>query len=184
MKNAGIFLKALIFYLGNHLVNKLPVYSFRKAYYRYFCRLKIGKETSVGMGLFITGNNIEIGSHVVINRNCFIDGRVGVKIGDNVGISQEVNIFSLEHDIDSSDFRPSGAPVIIEDYVWIAAKAIILPGVTIGKGAVVAAGAVVNQNVDPFSIVGGVPAKVIGKRNQDLNYTLKYFPLFDTDEVI
>lgn len=184
MKKIRIFIKALIFYIGNHFVSKVPIYSFRRAYYERFCRLKIGRETSVGMGLFITGKNIEIGHNVIIGRNCFFDGRVGIKIGNNVGISAAVYIFSLEHDVNSSGFKTTGAPVIIEDYVWIASRATVLPGVRIGKGAVVAAGAVVTGDVEPFTVVGGNPAKSIGVRNRAINYSLGYFPLFDTDEVI
>lgn len=184
MKVINIFLTAIIFYIGNHFVSKIPIYTLRKIYYNYFCGIKIGKETSMGMGLFITGKNIKIGSNVVINRNCTLDGRVGIKIGNNVSISPQAYIISLEHDVDSVQFKPIGAPVIIEDYVWIAARAMILPGVRIGKGAIVAAGAVVNRDVEPFSIVGGVPAKPIGMRKGEINYSLKYFPLFDTDEVI
>lgn len=70
---------------------------------------------------------------------------------------------------------------MIEDHAWIGARVIILPGVTVGEGAVVAAGAVVTRSVPPYAVVGGVPAKRIGERNRDLLYRTKFSPFFDTD---
>ena len=67
------------------------------------------------------------------------------------------------------------------DHCWIGVRAIILPGVTVGEGAIVAAGSVVAKDVAPYTIVGGNPAKVIGERTRDLNYKTRYFPFFDTD---
>ncbi|WP_455429725.1 acyltransferase [Mucilaginibacter lappiensis] len=81
-------------------------------------------------------------------------------------------IWTLHHDYNSTDFAQTGQPVIIEDYVWLCSRTVILPGVTIGKGAVVAAGAVVTRNVQPYTVVGGVPAKPIAKRNENLTYDL------------
>ncbi len=72
-------------------------------------------------------------------------------------------------------------PVVIGDHVWIGARALICPGVTIGEGAVVGAGAVVTRDVAPYAIVAGNPARVIGQRTRDLHYRTRYFPLFDTD---
>jgi len=184
MRSIKIILKSLIFYFGNHFVSVIPFYSIRIFYYRCFCGLHIGRCSSLGMGLFLTGSDIKIGSNVVINRRCTLDGRAGIKIGDNVSISPEVCILSLEHEIDSPNFKTIGKPVIIEDYVWICARAMVLPGVKIGRGAVVAAGAVVTRDVEPFSIVAGVPAQIVGKRSPMIDYTLNYKPLFDTDELI
>ena len=91
----------------------------------------------------------------------------GVKIGDNVDIAQDDNIWTEQHDYNSPTYASVCKPVIIEDYVWIASRATILPGVTIGKGAVVASGAVVTKDVPPLAIVAGVPAKIIGKRKEE-----------------
>jgi len=91
-------------------------------------------------------------------------------IGQNVNISSEVMIWTMQHDYNSHDFRAQGGSVLVEDYAWISARVIILPGVVIGKGAVVAAGAVVTKDVPEYSVVGGVPAKVIGCRNHNLCY--------------
>ena len=82
-------------------------------------------------------------------------------------------IYNTEHDINDPNFNPVFGEVIIEDYVFIGPRAIILPGVEIGKGAVVAAGAVVTKDVPPFAIVGGIPAKIIGERKtKKLNYKI------------
>ena len=89
--------------------------------------------------------------------------------GNHVNIGSSVMIYNSEHDIDSEDFHAISAPVEIEDYVFIGPRAIILPGVTVKKGAVVGAGAVVTKDVEEFKIVGGVPARIIGERkNKDL----------------
>lgn len=102
-----------------------------------------------------------------------LDGRGTLKIGDNVDIAQEVNIWTEDHDYNSPSFKSQVKPVFIEDYVWIATRATILPGVTIGKGAVVACGAVVTKDVPPLAIVAGVPAKIIGYRKEEaLQYKL------------
>jgi acetyltransferase-like isoleucine patch superfamily enzyme len=87
-------------------------------------------------------------------------------------------IWTLEHDPQDPNYAAVGGAVIIEDFVWISCRAIILPGVTVGEGAVVAAGAVVTKDVEPFSIVGGVPAKVIGVRNRNLTYKLNFHKSF------
>jgi len=82
-------------------------------------------------------------------------------------------IYNSEHDISDENFKATSAPVTIEDYVFIGPRAIILPGVTVHKGAVVAAGAVVTKDIPEFMIVGGVPAKEIGQReNKNPNYKL------------
>ena len=133
------------------------------------------------MKKFIATNpsNIYLGNNVIINRNVMLDGR-GAKIiiGNNVDIAQETNIWTLEHDVKSENHKVTAGDVIIEDYVWIASRVTILPGVHIGKGAVIATGAVVTKDIPPLTIVGGIPAKIIGKRNGNLNYTLNYKPWF------
>jgi len=123
--------------------------------------------------------NISIGNHVVINKSVMLDGRAAeLIIGDNVDIAQETNIWTLEHDVNDPNHRVVPGRVIIDDHVWIASRVTILPGVHIGRGAVVASGAVVTKDVPPMAIVGGVPAKVIGERHNPLTYIHNYKPMF------
>ena len=118
----------------------------------------------------IKGLHIKEGSS--IGHRCVLDARNGLFIGKNVCIATEVMFWTLHHDYNSPDFRPVGAPIVIEDYVWIASRAIILPGVKIGEGAVIAAGAVVVNDVPPYAVVGGCPAKTISQRKKnDFTYT-------------
>ncbi len=127
----------------------------------------IGKEVDESFCMFPPfytdcGKNIHIGKNVFINSGCRFQDQGGIIIGDGVLIGHNAVLATLNHDINPenrSSMTP--APIIIGKNVWIGASATILPGVTIGDGAIVAAGAVVTKNVPPNVIVGGVPAKVI-----------------------
>ena len=156
-------------------------YFFRHWYLKKICGIEIGDCSSVHMGCFITGSNIKIGSNTVINRKTYLDGRVLLTIGNNVNISHQTLIQTLTHDPQCSNFGCLCKPVLIEDDVWIGARAIILPGVKIGRGSVIGAGSVVTKDVPPYSIFVGNPAKFLKQRNTDLLYKSKYFPFFDTD---
>lgn len=150
---------------------------------RFILRLggaKIGKDSSVHMGCrFFSLKKLKIGEDSIIGYGAFLDGRDKIMIGNHVDIASEVMIYTSEHDVTSEDFQARLAPVEIRDYVFIGPRAIILPGVKIGKGAVVAAGAVVTKDVADFAIVGGVPAQVIGERElKDPRYKLGRARLF------
>ncbi len=175
------FIEALLYYIANHWITDIPSFHVRHWYLRRVLGFFIGNRSSIHMGVFVTGRNIKLGNCVVINRGVYLDGRIGVEIHNNVSISPEVYIMSMEHDPNSPVFATRGGVVIIEDYVWIGARAIILPGVHIGEGAVVGAGAVVTRDVLPYRVVAGMPARVIGERNRQIDYQCVYFPWFDTD---
>lgn len=143
---------------------------------------RIGKPFYISRNVDIRRpNHIFFGDNCVINKHVVLDGRSTghIYIGNNVDIAQDVSIWTEEHDIQSTDHKIKNGNVYIEDYVWIASRATILPNVRIGKGAVIASGAVVAKDVEPFSIVGGVPAKKIGERNKELNYKLKVNKFFE-----
>ena len=109
-------------------------------------------------------SGIKIGHNTIIGDRCVLDGRSTLTIGNNVNIGGDTHIHTMEHDINSPTFAVSGGPVNIDDYVYLGTNVIILPDVSIGEGAVVASGAVVTKDVEPWSLVGGVPAKFIKKR--------------------
>lgn len=157
----------------------VPFHSVRKFFYR-ISGMKIGNNSYVHMwARLFNPAGIQIGEGTVIGDHAFLDGRAPLKIGNHVDIASHVLIYNSEHDIHSEGFDPIEQSVEIDDYAFIGPRAIILPGVKIGRGAVVAAGAVVTSDVKPFEIVGGVPAKVIGERkNKNLHYNLGRVRLF------
>lgn len=108
------------------------------------------------------GKNISIGKDVFINSGCHFQDQGGIIIGDGSLIGHNVVLATINHDLLPSQKRKNHyAPITIGSNVWIGSNAVILPGVTIGEWAVVAAGAVVTHDVPPLTIVGGVPARVI-----------------------
>lgn len=163
-----------------NFISFIPVVFLRWCLFRLFLK-DLGIKTKMGFHLDVRSPyRITIGAYSQINKRVLLDGRGGsLVIGNCVDIAQEVNIWTLEHDYNDSNYTAKGEPVIIDDYAWIASRATILPGVHIGKGAVVAAGAVVTKDVPPMTIVGGVPAKIIGKRDVELQYKLGSWGWFD-----
>jgi len=114
---------------------------------------------------------ITIGANSVIGIDGILDGRGGIVIGRNVNLSSQVAIWTAEHDANHPLFQVRLEPVVIEDFAWLSFRATVLPGVTVARGGVVAAGSVVTKDVPPYAIVAGVPAKGIGTRAHDLRYT-------------
>lgn len=182
----------------------IPSHRIRLFLYHYFFRIKIGKESHIHwMARFNQPTGIEIGDNCIIGNDAFLDGRFSreqktgqkgnfslylkeffnptyhsLKIGSNVSIAGEVRIYTMEHDINDPDFKEVWNPVTIDDYVVIGTRVTILPGVHIGRGAVVASGAVVTKDVPEFTVVGGVPAQFIKERARDLRYKLNFGRLF------
>lgn len=165
----------ILHYLSDHF----PSHMFRQFMFR-LAGMKIGKSSTIHMGVrFFLPDGITIGDDTIVGFGAFLDGRKPLIIGSHVDIASEVMIYNSEHDLSSEKFEAIDGPVQIGDYVFIGPRAIILPGVKIGKGAVVAAGAVVTHDVSDFEIVGGIPAKVIGERkNKNPNYKLGRARLF------
>lgn len=156
-----------------HFVGFVPLHHFRRFFYR-LAGIKIGKGSTIHTGArFYDPANIEIGEDSIIGEGAVLDGRDKLIIGNHVDMASEVMIYNCEHDVQDSNFKAICQPVVIGDYVFIGPRAIILPGVKIGKGAVVGAGTVVTKDVEDFTIVGGIPAKKIKDREIiDLNYKL------------
>lgn len=185
------------------LTGLIPSHTVRLFLYRFLFRMKIGRDASIHwLARFNNPAGVAIGHNTIIGNDAFLDGRyprslvIGesrlnsyfidilgkgnrpLRIGNNVSIAGEVRIYTMQHDIDDPGFREVEGDVLIDDYVVIGTRVTILPGVRIGKGAVVASGAVVTHDVEPYSVVGGVPAKHIRYRFKDLRYTLKFARLF------
>jgi acetyltransferase-like isoleucine patch superfamily enzyme len=187
-----VFCVRVLNYLTNHVVAHVPSFRLRHLWYRRALGIQLGQHASVHMGAYvefygpseIRRIGVRIGRNSRIGRNCTLDARSPLTIGDNVSVSPEVIILAGTHDVNDPRFRPSPVgpwAVAIEDYVWIGTRAMILPGVTVGRGAVIAAGSVVTKDVPPLTIVAGVPAKPIGNRDSgatvyELDPTL---PLFE-----
>jgi acetyltransferase-like isoleucine patch superfamily enzyme len=184
-----LFVIRLVNFLTNYVVCHIPSFALRRAWYRRVLGIKIGEHSGVHLGCYIwfyglgqlRRDGLTIGAYSRINRNCCLDARGPLRIGDNVSISPEVTILTAFHRVDDPQFRVESRPVVIEDHVWIGSRATILSGVTLGRGSVVAAGAVVSRDVAPLEIVGGVPARPIGTRPAEaITYTLDGpFPLFE-----
>lgn len=167
-----------LFMLISQMVMSIPFWCIRRTWIKMFSH--IGKNSIVLSYVEIRNpKNVYIGNHSVVNRRVLLDGRGGkLQVGNNVDIAQETNIWTMEHDLNSDYHNSIGADVVIEDYVWIASRVTILPGIRIGRGAVIAAGAVVTKDVPSMAIVGGIPAKIIGYRKSALKYNLNYSPWF------
>lgn len=152
----------------------VPLHFVRLLFFKLFVKgvrktrhLKINRHVRI-----MQPSRIVVGNNTYLNRNVLLDGRSGLEIGDNVDIGEYVKIWSLEHNPNDDSHSHRGSKTIIEDHVWIAPWSIILPGVKIGRGAVVGAGSVVTKDVSPFAIVAGSPARQIGIRKNNLNYTI------------
>lgn len=160
-------------------VGNIPFHSVRLFFYT-LSGVKIGKGTALHMWTnFFNPRNISIGDDTIVGDHAFLDGREKLTIGNHTDIASYVMIYNSEHNLESAEFTAVEEPVKIGNFVFIGPRVIILPGVTIGDGAVIAAGAVVTKDVEAYTIVGGVPAKLIGERkNKNLNYRLGRARLF------
>lgn len=168
------FFSELRLYICNHLINKVPSHTIRLWYYRKIMKFIIGEHSSILLGCsFDAAKGLYIGDNTVINNGCRLDTRGGIKIGNNVSISADTIILTADHDMDNN-FKGRNKGVSIEDYVWTGTRSMVLPGVTLKKGVVIAAGAIVTKDVEENSVVGGLPAKLIRTRKPSFNYTLNY----------
>lgn len=164
VKDFNLYLATLNGYIPSHIIRYLL--------YKYFFQVKISNNSIIYCRCrFFQPSGVSIGHNSIIGNDAFLDGRSGLDIGNNVNIAGEFRAYTMEHDISDPQFSGSGAPVIIKDWVYIGTRVTVLPGIVIGEGAVVASGAVVTKNVEPWTMVGGIPAKFI-KNRPIVKYTL------------
>lgn len=171
---------SLRIYVCNSVIAHVPFHTVRLAFYRHAMGAVIGRRSSIHLGAYLDGpDGLRIGRSSTVNMRCRLDSRGGLTIGDCVSISANVTILTADHDVRSRRFDGRSKPVIIEDFAFVGTNATVLPGVRIGRGAAVAAGAVVTKDVGAGAIVAGVPAVQIGSRPADLDYEVDYRrPLF------
>ena len=154
-------------------VGMIPSHHLRRLIYKAL-GAEIGKNVVFHFRTEIRGiHRLKIGDGTIIGDNALLAARRGLTIGKNVNLSSNVSIYSGAHDHRDPFFRSTAAttrPITIGDRVWIGSNAIILTGVNIGEGAVVCAGAVVTKDVEPYTVVAGIPAKKVNERPRDLRY--------------
>lgn len=177
---AGLLKKSIINLLQSmarynlFLISYIPSHHIRIAIYRHVFKMKIGKRVVIYYGAELRDPwNIHIGDGSIIGDKALLDGRSGLYVGKNVNFSTGVSVYTMQHDVDDSNFGIGyeGKPVYINDHAWISSRVIVLPGVTVGEGGVAAAGAIVTKDIPPFEVWGGVPAKKLRNRNTELKYT-------------
>ncbi len=150
--------------LYNRGITFIPSFVVRHAALRYLYGMEIGSNTNLEMGIRIfSPQRIRIGDNSVIHFDAILDGRSKLEIGSCVDIGIQSHIWTLEHDLDDPDYGAKGGKVSIHDYVIIGGRSTILPGITVGEGAVVAVGAVVTKDVPAHTTVVGNPARPLAK---------------------
>lgn len=178
IKRVFMIKDSFIWCFTNMFLSHFPSRHFRNCGLR-LVGLKLG-DARIYDGFHIRNpQKITIEDGVSIGPNVLLDGREGLIIKKNATIGYGAIIWSLNHDYNDINFKMIGGSVEIGEYCWICSHSIILPGIKIGKGAVVASNAVVTKDVPPFAVVAGVPAKVI-KYREEKNYKYGYRSKNDT----
>jgi acetyltransferase-like isoleucine patch superfamily enzyme len=165
-------------YVLNHVVNRIPLVGARMRAYAAM-GVKFDEVSSVHISLGVemwTGYRLTMGARSTIGQRCYIDARAGIRVDSDVSISREAALLTATHMPDDPEFRARLAPVHLEQRCWIGMRALVLPGVRVGEGAVVGAGALVSSDVEPYAIVAGVPARTVGSRKQPMSYRLDWRP--------
>lgn len=166
------YLNGWMLFMVRHL-GKHPSQKYRLFMLKHVFRMDIERDVVIYGGFTMRAPwNISVGKGTVIGNYSHLDGRNGIVIGENVNFSTSACIYTEQHDINDPYFRSlnSGGKVVINDRAWISSRTTVLPGITVGEGAVLASGAVAVRDLDPFTVYGGVPAKKIGDRSKDLRY--------------
>lgn len=155
---------------GNVVINKIPSRHIRRWFY-IMMGAKLGKDTLPFRRVeVLLPKGLVLEDRVTVGWFVELDARAGIEVGHDTNISSYVKLITGSHDVDSPEYKADFQPIKIGHHCWIGTGAIILQGVTIGDGAVVAAGAVVTKDIPPYEVWGGVPARFIKKRTQNMNY--------------
>lgn len=151
-------------------VSYFPSHHLRRFVYKCL-GLKMGRNNVFHYGTEIRSiTNIQMGNGCIIGDKALLDGRSGLLLGNNVNLSSNVSIYTLQHDHRDPNFGGIGGKIVIGDRAWLGSNIVVLPGVTIGEGAVCCAGCVVTKDVPPYTVVAGIPAKKVNERPQNLSY--------------
>jgi len=164
-----------LLYFCNYVIAIFPSASIRQFFYQRVMRIQMAPGSHIMSGAWLDARgNFAMGRNSIVNQRCRLDNRGGISIGDNVSISNEVHLITADHDVHDPHFSTRKGKISIGDRVFIGSRATILPGVSIGEGAVVAACACVSRNVPAYAVVAGIPARAIRTRNRNLNYETIY----------
>ena len=165
-------------YVFNHVVNRIPLTGARMRMYAALgVRFDDVSSTNISLGTEMwLGGRLAMGARSTIGQRCYIDARGSIRIDSDVSIAREVALLTATHIPDEPNFAGNVLPVHLHQRCWIGLRALVMPGVDVGEGAIVGAGALVTRDVDPYTIVGGVPAKVLRKRREPMSYELDWRP--------
>lgn len=162
---------------GNAVINKLPSRHLRKWFYQLL-GAKLGKGTHLcRRAEVLLPMGLKLSDRVSVGWFAELDARGGISVGHDTNISSHVKLITGSHDIEDPEYTADFQPIAIGHHCWIGTGAMVLQGVTIGDGAVVAAGAVVTKDIPPYEVWGGVPAKFIRKRPEGMEYKIGKVPL-------
>lgn len=167
-------------YVANHVVSKLPSVAARMWFYRHVMGFDIASSATIFLGArFHCAGGLYLGDRSVVNENCRLDPRGQLTIENDSILAAEVTILTADHDPGDPSFQAARVrPVRIGHHVFVGTRAMILAGVSVGDGAVIGAGSVVTRSVPAYSIVAGSPARIIGKRPENVDYSTYYRRLF------
>ncbi len=162
----------------NHIVNRLPLAGPRmRAYALLGVEFEDVANTNISLGVEMwVGRRLSVGARSTIGQRCYLDARAGIRIDSDVSISREAALLTATHVPDDPEFGAILSPIHLERHCWIGMRAMVLPGVRIGEGAIVGAGSVVTADVVPYAIVAGVPAVSLRRRRGPMVYRLDWRP--------
>ena len=162
----------------NYFVNNIPCWFIRKQFYRLF-GMSIGSNARIHMKCVVLApKKISIGTNTIINEHCFLDGRGGLKIGNNCSISIYSMMITGSHSKSSTEFSYRAGEINIGDNVWLGARTIILESTRISDKAIIGAGCVFKGLAEKNSVYFGNPSRKMGDRGLSSEYDLTFRPFF------